>query len=162
MLDIRERAVQPLIRTPAREIHPMVSPDGRWLAYASDETGQNEIYVVSFPGAGQRQRISSGGGDQPLWARDGRRLFYREANKVVAVDVTPGPLFVAGRSVILFQGTYSGRGGNGAPNYEVSADGRSFLMIRQNDLTPIGQTQLDVALNWTIDLVTRAPAGNGR
>jgi hypothetical protein len=118
--------------------------------------------VVSFPGADQRQRISSAGGEQPLWARDGRRLFYREADKVVAVDIRSGPPLIAGRSEVLFEGSYAGRGGNGAPNYEVSADGRSFLMIRQNDLTSIGQTQLDVALNWTIDLGARAPAVNGR
>ena len=158
MLDIKERTTRLLLRTPAREIHPMVSPDGKWLAYTSDETGKFEVYVVSFPGAERKQRISTSGGDQPLWARDGRRLFYREADKVIAVAVSPGPPFAAGKSEVVVQGSYSGRGGNGAPNYDLSADGRTFLLIRQNDPTSAGRTQLDVVVNWTTELGRRVLA----
>jgi hypothetical protein len=133
----------------------MVSPDGRWFAYTSTEAGRAEIYVQAFPGGGQKQRVSNAGGQEPLWARDGSRLFYRRENLVVAVTIGPGPGLNLGRSDVVFEGVYEPAAGNGAPNYEVSADGKRFLMIRRNDLSMFAATELVIVVNWSAELAAR-------
>jgi serine/threonine-protein kinase len=155
VLDVRTRTSRPLIQTPAQERHPMVSPDGRWFAYTSTEAGRAEIYVQAFPGGGQKQRVSNAGGQEPLWARDGSRLFYRRENLVVAVTIGPGPGLNLGRSDVVFEGVYEPAAGNGAPNYEVSADGKRFLMIRRNDLSMFAATELVIVVNWSAELAAR-------
>lgn len=155
VLDMKDRKPRPLLRTLALERQPMVSPDGRWFAYASDESGREEVYVQAFPGGGQKQLISNGGGNEPLWARDGHRLFYRRDKAVIAVAVSSGARLVVGSLDVVVEGVYAGRAGNGAPNYEVSADGRRFLMVRRNDVASLVPTELDVVLNWFVELATR-------
>jgi serine/threonine-protein kinase len=156
VLDMKDRTSRPLIQTPARERHPMISPDGRWLAFASDETGVEEVYVQPFPGGGQKVRVSTtGGGNEPLWARDGRRLFYRRATAVVAVTVEDGPRLVIGSPEVLVRGAYETSAGNGAPNYEVSADGRRFLMVRRNEIPDSADTRLEIVVNWFAELLPR-------
>jgi eukaryotic-like serine/threonine-protein kinase len=151
LLDMSSRTPRPLIRTPARERYPMISPDGRWLAYTSNETGQEEVYVQAFPDGGQKQRISSGGGSEPLWARDQRRLFYRRTDDVVAVTVSSAQTLAIGPAEVLASGPYEGASGNGAPNYEVSADGRRFLMVRHNDVGSASETRFEVIANWFVE-----------
>ena len=155
LLDIKNRTPRPLVRTAARERHPMISPDGRWLAYASDETGVEEVYVQAFPDGGQKLRVSTDGGNEPLWARDGGRLFYRRAKDVVAVSLTSGPALSIGPPEVLLSGTYEGAGGPGAPNYEVSPDGRRFLMVRRNEIANGDDTRLEVVVNWFAELLPR-------
>jgi eukaryotic-like serine/threonine-protein kinase len=158
LLDMKDRRPRPLIRTAASERHPMISPDGRWLAYASDENGVEEVYVQAFPDGGQKLRVSRAGGNEPLWARDGRRLFYRRAKDVVAVGLTSGPALSIGPSSVFASGSYEGAAGNGAPNYELSADGRRFVMVRRNDLSSVPDTRLDVVVNWLAELLPRLRA----
>jgi serine/threonine-protein kinase len=155
LLDMDSRTPRPLIRTPARERHPMISPDGKWLAYASNETGQDEVYVQAFPDGGQKQRISNGGGNEPLWARDQRRLFYRRANDVVAVTIASGHPLAIGPSAVVASGAYEGAVGNGAPNYDVSADGRRLLMVRRNAIPSPTETRFEVIANWSVELRSR-------
>ncbi len=108
----------------------MVSPDGRWLAYVSDESGNNEVYVRPFPNTGDgRTQVSTGGGEAPKWARDGRHLFYRSTsrNELVAVEAMPGPgptLAVSEPEVLFSLDAYV------IDDYDATEDGR-LVMIRR-------------------------------
>jgi eukaryotic-like serine/threonine-protein kinase len=124
-----DRAVKPFLTTMFDERNAEVSPDGRWVAYESDESGQPEVYVRPFPSVDAgRWQVSTGGGTQPLWARNGRELFYRSGDAVMSVPVETRAGFVARNPVVLFKGQFapslSGR------NYDVSPDGRRFLMLK--------------------------------
>lgn len=93
--------------TPFDERNPAVSPDGRWLGYASNETGALEVYVRSLAEGSGRTRVSTGGGTEPRWARSGRELFFRSRDSGYAVPVTPGPVFRAGAPRALFGGRFT-------------------------------------------------------
>jgi eukaryotic-like serine/threonine-protein kinase len=145
---------QPLIRTPFNEGSPTFSADGRWLAFASDASGRSEIYVQPYPGPGGRLQISTGGGTEPVWSRNGRELFYRSGDKLMAVDIDIRSGFSAGKPKSMFQGLYQPTPVVEA-NYDVAPDGR-FLMIK-----PGGEeqapTQVNVVLNWFEELKRLAP-----
>jgi hypothetical protein len=154
------RGVKALIHSPANELWAEVSPDGRWITYDSDESGQFEIYVRPFPDAysGSRWQISSGGGRQPLWSRDGSEIFYRDFDGAVqSVPVTPGTGFAPGRAVKVFEGAgYMGAGAQGGGRtYDVAPDGRRFLMVKITGQGPA--PQLVVVLNWFDELRRLAP-----
>ena len=125
----RER---PFVATPAEERAPVFSPDGEWIAYVSNESGTDEIYVRRYPGPGERVTISNGGGIEPVWSRDGRELFYRVGNAMMAVSVVAGPTTSFGQPHELFQGQYLGdySGAAAYPYYDVARDGR-FLMVQR-------------------------------
>jgi Tol biopolymer transport system component len=125
----RERA---FVATPAEERAPVFSPDGESIAYVSNESGTNEIYVKRYPGPGGRVTISNGGGNEPVWSRDGRELFYRVGNAMMAVSVVAGPPPSFGQPHELFQGQYLGdySGAAAYPYYDVARDGR-FLMVQR-------------------------------
>jgi serine/threonine-protein kinase len=139
---------------------PQFSPDGHWLAYASDESGGREIYVQPYPGPGGKRQISTGGGTEPQWNPNGRELFYRDGDKMMAVDISTQDGFSAGKSHQLFQGHYLRNGITFArPNYDVSRDGQRFLMLKpiQEHTAP---TQINVVLNWTEELKRLVPTGS--
>jgi Tol biopolymer transport system component len=133
------------------------SPDGRWLAYVSDESGRPETYVQPYPGPGGKWLISTEGGTEPIWNRNGRELFYRNGNKMMAVDVAAQPVFSAGTPRTLFERQYSLTPfpQTGA-RYDVSPDGQRFLMEKQSEQV---LTQINVVLNWFEELRRRVPAG---
>ena len=137
----RKDSPTPLVATRFDELMPRLSPDGRWLAYQSDESGQYEIYVRPFPAGGGRVTISSGGGTEPLWSRDGR-LFYRKAGELIAVSYSTSPGFAVTSRRVLFSGTYDTHPFH--PNYDVMPDGKRFVMIKSGDRKP----QVIVAVNW--------------
>jgi Tol biopolymer transport system component len=145
-----ERKPQTFLRTPFNESTPMVSPDGRWLAYTSNESGRYEIYVQPFPAPGEKVQISSSGGFDPVWARTGRELFFRTGNKMMAVPFQTGARFVAGKPAELFEGPYRTQF---APvpsgSYDVTPDGQRFLMIKT---AAARATQISVVVNWFEDL----------
>ena len=127
------------------ESNPAVSPDGRWIAYRSDESGRNEVYVQRFPEMGGRVQISTAGGTAPLWSSDGAELFYRQGQAMMAVAVDgTGAAFGAGPPVRLFEGRYLD---DLARNYDVAPDGR-FLMFKQADTLK----QIHVVVNGMEDL----------
>ena len=99
------RKAQPFLRTPFNESAPRFSPDGRWLAYISDESGRYEIYVQPYPGPGGKWQISTEGGTEPVWNPNGRELFYRSGDKMMAVDITTQPGFAAGTAPDALRGT---------------------------------------------------------
>jgi Tol biopolymer transport system component len=123
------------------------SPDGRWLAYMSDESGRMEIYVAAFPEPGGRWQISTEGGRTPRWRRDGRELFYVSAgSKLMSVEVKPGSSFEAGHPRALFDAPYRVPGRLGLPGFDVSADGQKFLFV-----TPAGESApppITLVVNW--------------
>ena len=99
----------------------MFSPDGRCLAYQSDESGRLEVYVRPYPGPGGKSQISTEGGTEPVWARSGRELFYRNGDKMMAAVVDTKPTFAAAKPKLLFEGHYeTGIIFSFEPNYEVS------------------------------------------
>jgi serine/threonine-protein kinase len=124
------------------------SPDGTWLAYVSDETGQAEIYVRPYPGPGRKWQISSDGGTEPVWSRNGRELFYRDGYAMMSVDVGRGAEPAPGRPKLLFERPF--RKSLWMPNYEIANDGR-FIMIEEgggNTTSP----EIRILTNWAAAL----------
>ena len=143
-----ERQPQPLLRESFNEVSPRLSPNGSWLAYASQETfpGPLEVYVRPFPGSGGRWPISTDGGSQPVWARNGRELYYRIGNRMMAVTVTSDATFSATKARVLFETrAYLGLG-LGGMSYDVTPEGE-FLMI-EPDEADVPPSQINVVLNW--------------
>jgi hypothetical protein len=137
-------AAQPFLRTPFTEVGPRFSPDGRWIAYVSDESGQYEVYVRPYPPRPGKWQVSLGGGEEGIWSRDGTELFYRNGDKWMVAPVTLHPEFMAGAPRLLFEGPYVNVGG---VSYDVSADGERFLLLEPAaEAAPV--THLDVILNW--------------
>jgi len=139
------------------ELHPEVSPDGRWLAYTSDESGRREIYVQPFPALGGKWQVSTEGGAEPVWNPNGGELFYRDGDKLMSVPVTTAPEFTAGKPVLLFEGHYEvDPFSNDARNYDVSPDGQHFVMIKAEGDSR-GTTEIVVVLNWFEELKRLVP-----
>ena len=133
------------VSTRAYEGGAQFSPDGHWLAYTSDESGEQEVYLRPYPTGDQRWTVSSGGGIHPLWRGDSRRIFYRSGLSVFAVDVQAG----AGGVVLssptrLFTGPYKIGGNITIPNYSIAADGKRLVMVRREP----GARGLEVITNW--------------
>ena len=151
-----ERNITVFLKTPFDEGNPAISPDGRWVAHLSLESGRSEIYVRPFPGPGGKWQISTEGGVAPVWARNGRELFYASSptGQLMAVDITTQPTFQAGTPrVVLEEGFRLVAGAQGA-NYDVSPDGQRFLMVQGGEAN---LTELNVVLNWFEELKQRVP-----
>jgi serine/threonine protein kinase/Tol biopolymer transport system component len=134
---------RPLIQNAFNNLMPRISPDGNWMAYMSNETGQDEVYVTSFPDAKGKWQVSQGkgGGHDPLWAHNGREIFYRQADKIMAVKVRTAPTFSEDRPELLFEHPYY-------DEWDVAADGR-FAMVTDEKISP---THLNLLLNWSAGL----------
>ena len=144
-----------LLQTPWQERHPKLSPDGRWLAYTSDESGQSEVYVQAFPDLGGKWLVSTEGGTEPVWSSQREELFYRADNKLMVVAYETGPSFIASKPVVLFEGNYAPN--FYAANYDVSPDGQRFVMIEALEQSTRPR-QLNVVLNWFEELRRLVPA----
>jgi serine/threonine-protein kinase len=142
-----DTTVVPFATGPAQEVAPRFSPDGKWLAYASNESGRFQVYVRPFPGPGPRIQISQDGGGQPVWSGDGRRLFYRADRAIMAANLqrgSTGTLAITGRER-LFEGDFLGNMGSPVATYDVRPDGHAFLVERS--LTP-DTGEVIVWMNW--------------
>jgi serine/threonine-protein kinase len=148
-----DRKPRPFLRTPFEEGWARLSPDGRWLAYVSNESGRSEVYALPYPGPGGKRQLSNDGGAEPVWARNGRELFYRSGDKMIAVEVSTSPSFTAGKPRVLFEKPYIRV--SSTPNYDVADDGR-FLMLEAVD-QQAAPAQLNVELNWFEELKRRVP-----
>ena len=145
-----------VVRTPYNEQSAMVSPDGRWIAYVSDRSGSDEVYVEPFPDGGQRRQVSDSGGTEPQWAPGGGELFYRNGEQMIAVPVTTEPEFeLAGEHEILFEDD-SFRKGTYLPGYDIHPDGRRFLMVKELDARGNPQ-KINIVLNWFGELERLVP-----
>jgi len=140
------QSARPLLATPFDERNPAVSPDGRWLAYVSSETGASEVYVRGLAEGSSRTRVSTSGGVEPRWARSGRELFFRTADTVYVVPVTPGQEFRAGAPRMLFAGRFS-QASVPLTDWDVAPDGRRFVMLRATESAREG-TALNIVLHW--------------
>jgi eukaryotic-like serine/threonine-protein kinase len=139
----------PVVATVADELMPRVSPDGKWLAYQSNESGQYEIYVRPFPGGGSRTTVSNAGGTEPVWSREGCRLFYRNGTQLVAASCSTSGAFAVTSRQVLFSGNFERHPFH--PNYDVAPDGHRFAMISSGDAEP----QVVVVTNWVEELRQR-------
>jgi Tol biopolymer transport system component len=157
-LDAQRRS-EPLIETEFNEANAEISPDGKWLAYGSNLSGRDEVYVQAFPVGGGRWPISTAGGKEPLWSPDGRELFYRTETEVMSVPVKTTDGFAAGAPARVVADSYESGGGRG---YDISLDGKRFLMLKaaeriDPDGGPARLRQIVVVQRWFEDLNTRAP-----
>ena len=138
-----------------RNWEPRFSPDGRWLAYSSYQSETSEVYVRSFPEGSARQQVSVGGGHDPVWARDGREVFYMRDGGLYVVSVEAGPQLTLGPPRLLFQGSYLDVPGAGS--YDASLDGDRFLMVEvpEEERHP---TRLELVVNFfrVLESLTRA------
>jgi hypothetical protein len=140
--------LRPLLATPAYDGGTQLSPDGHWLLYQSNPSGQAEIFVRRYPALDRPYPVSAGGGVQARWSRNGREIYYRNGQRMVAVSVdTTGAEPVFGTPTALFADEYDFGAGISIPNYDVTSDGR-FIMLRRG---PNGGN-LRVVLNWTEEL----------
>jgi len=142
-----DRKPRQMVRTPGRDISGVVSPDGRWLAFASTVSGRNEVYVQPFPGPGPRQPISTDGGGEPAWSPDGTELFYTNVtgNTLMAVGVTSGATLTSGTPRLLYDGRYRPNS-NGNTPYGVAANGRTLRVQQVHQDQSL--TRIEVVMNW--------------
>jgi Tol biopolymer transport system component len=133
-LHLGDRSARPFLTSQVNQGTPQISPDGRWLAYVSSESGpSNQVFVQPYPGPGEKVQVSTYGGWEPLWNPNGRELFFRSGHNecdLNAVDLVTQPTFTVGAPRLLFEGTYLSAP-EPVPNYDVSRDGRRFLMVKR-------------------------------
>jgi len=159
VLSVGDHKIQPLLQTPFRTTNPRFSPDGRWVAFESARSGRSEVYVRPYPGPGGEWQISVEGGTEAVWNPNGRELFYRDGEKMMAVEIVTQPDFSLSKPQMLFERAYASLN-VGVPNYDVSPDGQRFLMIKDiDDEENAPARQINVVLNFTEDLKRRLPAG---
>jgi Tol biopolymer transport system component len=150
--DSKERKAMPFLHSEFNELYGQLSPDSRWMAYTSDVSGNREVYVQPFPAADDEIRISTAGGEQPRWSRDGTELFYLAADgKLTVVPITvaagPKPSLRAGAPIALFDAHIAGT--NAAYNYDVTGNGRRFLVITPAAASAAGGiAPINVRVNW--------------
>jgi hypothetical protein len=152
-------AITWLVDGPFAELRPRLSPDGRWIAYQSDETGRFEVYVRPFPRTtSARWQVSTAGGVSPAWGREGREILYYVDDAVMRVPLGGGPTFRAGAPARLF-GLHL-PGDRLGPTFDVSPDGRRFLIVKADDDDDEGATRGPLLLvdHWREELSTRFPA----
>jgi len=148
LLSLPDSKSSPFLKASATLKNGQFSPDGKWVAYASNESGKWEIYVTSFPEAKGKWQISSGGGEQPRWRGDGKELFYLSSDgKMMAAPVSTGTNFDAGPSVALFQADPRELVATSEHIvYDVSKDGQRFLINTQ--VKNANTSPMSVVLNW--------------
>jgi tRNA A-37 threonylcarbamoyl transferase component Bud32 len=160
----------PVARSRFGEGSAKFSPDGRWIAYSSNESGKSEVYVQAFPGPGPKLQISSGGGFDAVWRGDGRELYYRSARRMMAVSIANSADFRPSAPHILWEATYAsgfasscGMPGVSSSNYAVTSDGQRFLMVRNEEGTAAA-TKIVVVINWADEVaaLSRARTDHGR
>jgi len=145
---------QPLTETAASDESPRISPDGRWLAYVSDQTGRREVFVAPYPSLDRRWQISIGGGSEPVWGPETTELFYRSGWRVMSVPLAmSGGILDPGQPGLLFEGSYN-RSQLGHAHYDVSPDGRRFVMVAEDREA---FQSLRVVLGWDKELRQLVP-----
>jgi serine/threonine-protein kinase len=152
---------KPLLNQKHGEVQPKISPDGKWIAYASSESGKLEIYVRPFPEVNKgRWQVSTSGGNTPLWSPSGRELFYLNEDAVMRVPVESGPAFNAGKPETLFRGAYVRFSALDGQPWDINPDGKRFLMIKEPAAVASaggGPSKINIVINWFEELKQRVP-----
>ena len=143
----------PLLVGPFDQSFGAFSPDSQWIAYASNESGRDEIYVQHYPGSGRKWSVSQDGGTRPRWTRGGAEIVFRSGNTMMCADVSTHPTLQIGVPKKLFEGDY-------AVDYDVSADGKRFVMLREPSRKT--STQLEVVTDATSEIARRVTAAERR
>ncbi len=156
------RARKPLLHHEKySESAPEISPDGQWIAYASDESGWNEVYVRPFPDVDKgKWQVSTSGGGSPLWSPDGRELFFLSGESAMAIAVETKPVFNPGTPRTLFRRANLRAGVTTGMPWDIHPDGKRFLMMKEAGATlsaPAGPRKINIVLNWTEELKQRVP-----
>jgi serine/threonine-protein kinase len=153
-----DRQPRPLVRTKFSEGSPKFAPDGKWLAYSSNESGRPEVYAMAYPGPGPKIQISTDGGTDPLWRHDGRELYYRAGDRMMAVEVDGRRALTVSKPRQLWEARYlagvgssCGMAGPTSANYDVTPDGERFVMIEDKSAT-VECKLLRVVSNWSSEL----------
>jgi hypothetical protein len=155
VMDISNRKPRPFVQTRFAEGSPRFSSDGRYVAYTSNESGRNEIYVQAFPGPGPKVQVSTDGGTDAVWKRNGGELYYRDGDKMMVAAVSTGAVSFAKPRILWTShyahglGSVCGAPGTTSSNYDVAADGQRFLMIKHKEEAP---ARINVIVNWTEEL----------
>jgi Tol biopolymer transport system component len=150
VLDLAAKDLRPLLGSRFDESGATLSPDGRLVAYVSNESGRDEVYVQPFPTLTSRVQVSIGGGSEPAWSRDGRNLYFRSGNTLLRAAVEGSASPVVGVPARLFEGTFA-PGVSGMRGYDVSDDGRRFLMIERDTVQQQGDN-VEVVVNFFSEL----------
>ncbi len=162
LLDLQSGGPRDVDLKPAStQVHGTFSPDGRFLAYSSTESGRSEIYVRTFPGQQGRWQITNAGGQEPVWSRDGREVYFRNAGYLATIPVETAGSFVFGQPRRLFHDEYeNSENVSREPNrsYDVSADGQHFFMLKRTGEEPTDQIYL--VLNFYEELKRLVPTDN--
>jgi Tol biopolymer transport system component len=146
---------RPFLNSQFNEAGAVFSPNGRWIAYVSDETGQDEVYVRAYPGPEGKLQISNGGGNEPVWGPKGRIIYYRNRDWMMSVNIVTEDPFDVSRPRALFE-THYDDAGVAYPGYDIAPDGQAFIMVRSE--RELVATQAHIVLNWFDELKRRAPA----
>jgi serine/threonine-protein kinase len=157
LLDIKSRRVTHLLDSKAAEIFPEISPNGHWLAYVSDESGRKEVWVRPFPGPGGKWQISTEGGSEPIWSKDGKQLFYRQTDLAWVVDIQTEAGFSASRPRLMFKKAGYNRGSVNR-EWDLWPDGQGFLMVKLDERKPQPVTEIILIQNWFEELKRLVPA----
>ena len=140
-----------LLNTRFQEVEPAISPDGRWIAYVTTETGSTQVYVRPFGSNGGVTQVSADGGNEPVWAPNGKILYYRRGRQVIAVPVTLGQTVRVGARRMAFEGAYFTSGALSPHNISISPDGKHFAVLRHSD----DDSRIVVVTNWLAELRAR-------
>jgi Tol biopolymer transport system component len=138
------------LNTTSSEHSAAFSPDGQWIAYVSDESGREEVLISAFPGPGPRKEISTGGGEMPLFSHDGRTLFYRSGNHVMAADIVTRPTLTSSAPRVAFDMPW-GVAAAGLPNFAITETGDALLAVKDAEREP-GPPKVHVVVNWFEEL----------
>ncbi len=148
------RGPEPFLITPHEEMMSKLSPDDRYVAYVSDETGTREVWVRTFPDpAIGRWQISEGGGREPLWSKDGRKLIYRSEGEIISVDIETDPVFTLGKKTTLFSDVFE-KWATSSQNYDIHPEREQFIFLKN-----LRGSGITVVLNWTEELKRLVPTG---
>jgi len=159
ILRMQDKQLTPSMDTKYDELFPEFSPNGRWLAYVSNESGRFEVYLCSFPDVKENIPVSNGGGCEPLWSPDGKELFYLnlDRSKLMKVDIHTEPELFIGRPQPLVD--YPGVISSPFTGYNISPDGKRFLIQEPLEYKSVEVRQLQLVLNWFEELKRLVPVG---
>jgi serine/threonine-protein kinase len=154
LLSLVDRTPTVFLQTSFTENMPAFSPDGRWIAYVSNDSGHSQVFVRAYPSSSTRWQVSREGGDEPVWNPNSRELFFRHGDDMMAVEVGPQSSFTAGTPYRLFTGHFTP--GLDRANYDaMPPDGQHFVIVKPTDV--VLPPRVNITLNWIEELKQRVP-----